>query len=388
MIISLSVSFVWMSCSEEKKIQRQSTAKIIATQDLTQIKKKKTQIKNQYDKLKDELSLLNNEIEKLDTVEKLPIVTVLNVKDTLFKHFLELQGSIETKENIIIYPEFSGILSTLYVKEGQPVKKGQLLAKIDDGGLQKQLEQLKVQYQLSKTTYERQKRLWDQKIGSEIQYLQAKSIMKAQEKGIAAMKDQLEKTYVKAPFSGIIDEVITEQGSVIAPGNNLFKLVNLDRMYVKSNVPEIYLPNIKVGTFVEVYIPVLGEKMDAYVSRMSHTIDKDNRTFSIEIEVPNKDGQLKPNLTVQLRINDYTSKKAILVPESIISENAAGEQYVYLATQTNEKHYAKALKRMINTGRSQEGKVEITSGLKEGDRIIDEGARNVKPGLKIEIKKL
>ncbi len=388
MIISLSVSFVWMSCSEEKKIQRQSTAKIIATQDLTQIKKKKTQIKNQYDKLKDELSLLNNEIEKLDTVEKLPIVTVLNVKDTLFKHFLELQGSIETKENIIIYPEFSGILSTLYVKEGQPVKKGQLLAKIDDGGLQKQLEQLKVQYQLSKTTYERQKRLWDQKIGSEIQYLQAKSIMKAQEKGIAAMKDQLEKTYVKAPFSGIIDEVITEQGSVIAPGNNLFKLVNLDRMYVKSNVPEIYLPNIKVGTFVEVYIPVLGEKMDAYVSRMSYTIDKDNRTFSIEIEVPNKDGQLKPNLTVQLRINDYTSKKAILVPESIISENAAGEQYVYLAEQSNEKDHAKALKRMIKTGRSQGGKIEVASGLKEGDRIINEGARNVKPGTKIDIKKL
>ena len=160
------------------------------------------------------------------------------------------------------------------------------------------------------------------------------------------------------------------------------------RRHCRQRVPEIYLPNIKVGTFVEVYIPVLGEKMDAYVSRMSHTIDKDNRTFSIEIEVPNKDGQLKPNLTVQLRINDYTSKKAILVPESIISENAAGEQYVYLATQTNEKHYAKALKRMINTGRSQEGKVEITSGLKEGDRIIDEGARNVKPGLKIEIKKL
>lgn len=387
-IIIFSVSFIWMSCSEEKKIKRQSTAKIIATQDLNKIKKKKTEVKNRYDKLREELTLLNEEIEKLDTIEKLPLVTVLNVKSTFFKHFLELQGSVETNENVIIYPEFSGILSTIYVKEGQPVKKEQLLAKIDDGGLSNQLGQLKVQYQLSKTTYERQKRLWNQKIGSEMQYLQAESNMKAQEEGIAVMKDRLEKTYVRAPFSGIIDDVITERGSVVAPRSELFKLVNLDKMYVRSDVPEIYLPNIKIGTSVEVYLPVLGKKIEAQISRMSHTIDKDNRTFSIEIEIPNKDGQLKPNLTARLKINDYTNEKAILVPESIISENAEGEQYVYIAQQSSGKERAKALKRMIKTGLSQDGKVEITSGLKEGDRIIDEGARNVKPGLRIEIKKL
>ncbi len=378
---------IMVSCSEEKKIERQTVEKIIETRNLELIKKKKAEISAEYNKLREELALLDVEIDKLDTIRKLPIVTTIKINDTLFNHFLELQGNVETKKNIIIFPEYSGILSKVYVTKGQQVKKGQTLAKIDDGGLTQQLAQLEVQYQLAKTTFDRQKRLWDQKIGSEIQYLQAKSNMEAQRKGMAAMKDQIAKTYVRAPFSGVIDDVITEQGSVVAPGTSqLFRIVNLNNMYIKTDVPENYLPTVKRGTPVQVYIPVLGETIHTTIRQVGHHINENNRAFEIEIDIPNKNGMIKPNLTAQLKINNYYNEKALLVPLSVISENALGEQYLYVVKDVNEKSEAKVEKRIIKTGLSQDESVEVSEGLQSGDEVINEGARSVKEGIKVLVK--
>ncbi len=386
-IVLLAMTTIFMfSCSEEKQME-QSIEKVIESGNLESIKKKKAELNLQYNQLRDQIALLDTEIDKLDTIQKLPIVTTLEVKDTVFNHFLELQGSVETKKNIIIYPEYSGVLSKVYVIRGQSVKGGQVLAKIDDGGLTQQLAQLEVQYQLAKTTYERQKRLWDQKIGSEMAYLQAKSNMEAQRKGIAALEDQIAKTYVKAPFSGVIDDVITEQGSVVSPGaSSLFRIVNLNDMYIKTDVPENYLPTVKKGTLVQVYLPVLGETVHTHIRQVGNNINVNNRAFEIEIDVPNKNGMVKPNLTAQLKINDYQNEKAILVPQSIISENALGEQYLYVIEGLNSKSEAKAVKRIITTGLSQDESVEVLTGLNSGDQIIKEGARSVKDGVKVEVK--
>ena len=312
-------------------------------------------------------------------------VSTMNVKDTIFTHYTVLQGSVDTKQNITIMPETAGLLTQVYVKEGQNVSAGQVLAKIDDGGLSQQLQQMQVQQQLAKTTFERQKRLWDQNIGSEIQYLQTKANYEAQSKAINSMQKTIAKTTVKAPFSGTIDDVITEQGTVVSPGMSpLFRLVSLKDMYITVDVPETYITSITKGTDVTVEFPVLGKSMESTVRQTSNYINPANRSFSIEIPVPNEDGMVKPNLTAKLKINDYTSKNAILVPLSVISENQDGEQYVMIAHKNEDGLVA--MRRKIETGKASGDLIEVTTGLKLGDQVITEGARTVKEGQLIDIK--
>ena len=303
----------------------------------------------------------------------------------MFNHYLELQGNVSTKQNLIIYPEYSGILKRVFVKEGQQVSKGQTLAKIDDGGLSQQVAQLQIQAELAKTTFERQERLWNQKIGSEIQYLQAKSTYEAQEQAVSQLEQQIAKTTVRAPFSGTIDDVITEQGSVVAPGQSqLFRIVNLKNMYIETDVPERYISDVIPGKNVHVEFPVLGKTMNAKIRQAGNFINPANRTFKIEVAIPNKDKTIKPNLTAKLKINDYTNEKAILIPQSIISENAEGKQYVYIIIDKNDNK-AKAKRVIIETGKTQGDDIEVLSGLENGNEIIEEGARNVKDGQDVKI---
>jgi len=228
-------------------------AATIENGDLAVMKEMKESLSAEQAVLEDKIKLLEDAISAKDTTKKLPLVTVFKAKDTLFNHFLELQGSVATKQNVVIYPEMAGTLQRVYVKEGQKVRKGQLLASIDDGGMGQQVAQLQVQATLAKTTFERQKRLWDQNIGSEIQYLQAKTNYEATQNAVNQAKSQLAKSTINAPFSGVIDEVITDQGTVVAPGQSMvFRLVNLSDMYIGADVPETYITSIKKGKKVEV----------------------------------------------------------------------------------------------------------------------------------------
>jgi RND family efflux transporter MFP subunit len=200
------------------------------------------------------------------------------------------------------------------------------------------------------------------------------------------MRSQVAKTAIRAPFSGIIDDIITEQGTVVSAGmTEMIRLVNLDNMYIKADVPESYLSSISKGKNVEVYFPVLGETLNAKVSQVSNYIKPENRTFSIMINIPNKNKNIKPNLTAKIKINDYTSAKAILIPQSIISENALGEQYIYIAIKNGEDNEGVAKKVMVKTGKTQGDFVEITEGVSNGDIIVNEGARSVKDGQKVTI---
>ena len=286
----------------------------------------------------------------------------------------------------MIYPEFSGVLTNVYVKEGQKVRKGEVLGKIDDGGLSQQLAQLKIQAELAKTTFERQQRLWDQKIGSEMQYLQAKSNYESQNQAIAQLEQQVAKTIVRAPFSGTIDDILTEQGSVVMPGQTeLLRIINLDNMYIVTDVPEKYIANITRNKKVEVEFPVLDKKIDSKVRQVGNFINPANRTFKVEVSVPNKDKSIKPNLTAKLKINDYSNKNALLIPQGIISENASGEQYVYIVTDRAGNDEAVAEKKIITTGLTQGDYIEVIDGLEVGNEIIQEGARSVNDGQKVKI---
>ena len=360
-----------------------SVESVIESNDLLKIRNKKSEVVAKQKDINEQIKMLDDAIAKLDIVKKIPLITTFKVNDTVFTHYLELQGSVTTKDLLVIYPEFSGTLTNVYVKEGQTVQKGQLLAKIDDGGLGQQLGQLQIQYELAKTTFDRQQRLWNQKIGSELQFLQAQSNFQAQAKAVSQLQKQMEKTSVRAPFSGSIDDVMTEQGSVIAAGQSpLMRIVNLGNMYIETEVPEKYINSISKNKKVQVEFPVLDKSMISKVRQVGSYINPANRTFKIEISIPNKEKNIKPNLTARLKINDYTNKNALLIPQSIISENAKEEQYVFVIKGDGK---TTAEKVFVKTGKTQGNFIEILSGLKNGDKIISEGARSVIDGQAVKI---
>ena len=371
------------SCGDDSKTA--STEKAIESKDLATIKATRADIQKQYEAIGAELAKLDLAIAELDTLKKSALVTTAIVKDTIFTHYIDIQGNVDTKQNLIIYPEYSGLLSQVYVKAGQNVNKGQILARIDDGGLSNQLAQMETQAALAKTTFERQKNLWDKKIGSEIQFLQAKTNYEAQMKAVAQMKAQLAKTIVKAPFSGVIDEVITEKGQVVGPGQQLMRIVNLSDMYVSANVPESFIGKIKVGAIVDVNVKSTGKTYKGKVRQIGNYINPNNRNFSIEVAVPNTDNLLRPNQVAVLKIEDYKKPNAILIPESIVTENAAGEKIIYTVDTSGKE--PKAIKKTIEVGLISGANIEVKSGLNKGETIIIDGARSVQNGDVVEILK-
>jgi RND family efflux transporter MFP subunit len=364
-----------------------SVKDVIAGKNVEAIRAKRTAMTAELKALEDQVKLLDSAIAELDDNAKLPLVSTLQVEPQEFHHYLELQGDVMTDQNVLVYPEMAGTLYRVYVKQGQKVSKGQLLASIDDGGLSSQLAQLRTQEALAKTTFERQKRLWEQNIGSEIQYLQAKTQYESQQSAIKQLESQVGKSSIRAPFSGIVDDVIKDQGTVVSPGpgSEVFRIVNLSNMYVEVEVPESHLANVTAGKSVEVYFPVLGNTVQTKIRQTGNFINPGNRSFSVEIPVPNKDGKVKPNLTAIAKINDYTNNEAILIPQSVVSENATGEQYVYLTKENESGNEMISKKSIIELGKTQGDFVEVLSGLSAGENIIVEGARSVRDNQLVKV---
>ncbi len=375
-IILLTVISIFIfSCGDDKA---KSVEAVIASGNLEQLRLKRAEIVQSIDKLSKDLKDVDDAIGQQDANHKETLISTITAKDTVFKHYIELQAEVQTKENIIVNAQLGGILEDLLVKEGQRVAKGQALGHIDDGGLRQQLAQVEIQATLAKTTFERQKNLWDQKIGSEIQYLQAKSNYEAQNRAVLQLKKQIAKTVIEAPFSGIIDEIISEKGTVLGPGSPILRVVNLNNMYLEAEVPEKFLNTIKKGTEVIVSFPMLDETIKTGISLVNNNINPGNRSFKAQVQIQNRSGLIKPNLSSKLNVNDYTNKNVIIVPMSIISENSEGEQYLYIVEKADSK--LKAKKVIIKTGKSQGDYIEILEGISDGDLIIKEGARSVKDG--------
>ena len=374
------------SCSNKKE---PSLEEILATNDVELLKSRKSEIDAKLEELSLDLNQLNNKLNVLNKDRNTPLITTITTSEQQFNHFIELQGNVKTKQNVLVYPEMPGILNKVYVKEGQKVKKDQILATIDDGGLSQQLMLLESNEQLAKTTFERQKRLWDQKIGSEIQYLQAKTSYDSQKNATKQLKKQLGKFTIRAPFSGIIDDVFKEKGTVVAPGPGaeLFRIINLSNMYIETDVPESYISSIKKNKMVEVNFPILGRSYDSSIRQVGNFINPSNRTFRIEVGIPNLDGEIKPNLTAKLRLNDYSNSNAILIPQSIISENAKGQQFIYVVKDNKEKNQVYAERLVIETGKTNGDFIEVTKNLDANVEVILEGARSVNNGQVVKVIK-
>ena len=379
--LNLSIIFI-VSCGSKNS---KSIEEILASTDYTLIQKKKGEIKTQINDLKVELNKLDNVLQKMDTDKNLFLVSAIKLKPRNFSHYLNFQGSLDTDKNVVIYPELPGLLKNIYVKQGDKVKKGQLIAKISDNGLTDQLEQLKLQRDLARTTFERQQKLWDQKIGSEIQYLQAKTNFKSLEKKISQMKDQEGKTRILAPFDGTIDDIIADVGSNLAPGlTPILRIINIEEMKVVAEIPEIHIPYIKKNKNVKIYVPILDKQILGNISSVGNFINPNNRSFSIEIKLFNESYELKPNMTVSLEINDYQNENAILIPSKDILEDEEGNFYVYkLVSDSNDSY--KSNKIMILKGKSYNNMTEIKTGLKEDDLIINDGLRQVEDGQIVKV---
>ena len=373
-ILIATFSTLLFSCG--KKEDNTNIDSLIASKKVVSIKAKRAELQTQLTKLDDAIALLD--IKKSEEA----LVSVSVVKDTVFSHYLEVQGNVNTKENLIIYPQFSGILNTVNVVAGQKVSKGQLLGTIDDGGLSQQLAQIETQLALAKTTFERQKRLWDQKIGSEIQYLQAQTNMISQQKAVSQMKSQLAKTRIIAPFSGVIDELITEKGQVVGPGQGLMRIVNLNNMFVSTAVPESYIGKLKVGTVVNVYLASLGKTYVGKIRQVANNINPNNRSFGIEVSVPNAENLLRPNQVAKLKIIDYTNANAVVVPSNVIQVDGNGDQFVFEATSIKDK-MGIAKKVIVKVGKTSENFTEILGGLEPKTVVVSDGVNTVSEGMKL-----
>ena len=382
-IISVSFSLFLLACGQETEKVASSITNNKGTLDELEIQK--ANYTRQIKGLTLALDSLNQKLEKMSGGQKRVLVTTLEIKPQIFNHTIEIQANIKTRQNLQLYPEFGGRLNQILVKEGQEVEKGTLLAVIDDAGLQDQLDQMKLQLQLAKTTFERTQRLWDQKIGSEMMYLEAKTRFKSQQKQVAQMRNQLSKTKVYAPFSGVIDEIIARKGSALAPGiTPIMRIVNLDNMYVESDVPENYLANITKGSFAKVSIPVLNETQNTVVRQTGNFIQPNNRTFRVEAPIKNPTGMIKPNLNARLSIVDYSNPEALMIPFRVIRENAKGDSFVFILKVAEQENEYITEQRFVSLGMSKNELVEITKGVNTEDLIVDEGVSLLVTGQKVK----
>ena len=374
-LLSISaLSILLLSCGGKET--NQSIENLIESKNIKELQAKKSALQADIAKIEEALATL-------DVKKEEALVSVLQVKDTVFNHYLEIQGDVDTKENILIQPEFSGTLTSLNVKAGQRVSKGQILGRIDDAGMSQQLASLENQYALAKTSFERQKNLWAKKIGSEIQFLQAQTQMISAQKGVAQMRAQLSKTVIRAPFSGTIDEVFAERGQVVAPSQQgLMRIVNLGNMYVSTTVPESYIGKLKVGTEVDVFLKSLGKTYKGKVRQVGNFINPNNRSFGIEIGVPNPENLLRPNQVANLKIMDYSNKKAIVVPTNVVQEDGEKNKFVFIVANSNGKT-GTAKKVLVEIGKSSDNVTEIVSGLSANDIIVTEGVNSISEGMKL-----
>jgi len=382
-IYSLLLIIIISGCNSSRNASIES---LIESGDLEELKKRKKEYVDAMNTMKVELNEINNGISLLDENERLTLVSKYEIQQTIFNTYIEAQANLKTRKNVLILPEFQGTLEKVFVSEGQKVKKGQLLAEINDSGLNEQYEQMVIQAEFAKENFERTQRLWDNNIGSEMQYLKSKTDYEASKKMVDQMKDRLSKTKIYAPFDGEIDEIISNVGSNLIPGvSQILRLVNLDIIYAESFVSEKYISFIGEGTEAIVQIPLLNMEYTSSVNQTGNFINPSNRTFRVEVPVENFDNRIKQNLDAKIKINIYKKDDAIVIPLRIIREDALGKNFVYVMYEDNKEGVYLTSKQFITLGNKSEDKVEVTEGLDLGDIVVLEGAYSVEDSQRVKL---
>ncbi len=337
--------------------------------------------------LTEEIRTLETEIAQLDTtkreVQRRTVTTALVSKKD-FLHFVEIPATIAATDVVYASSETGGRLLAVNVKDGENVRKGQLIARVDLETVQKQIDELSKSLELANTVFERQSRLWEQNIGSELQYLQAKNNKERLEKSLETLQLQLGKANVYAPISGVVDRVLLKTGELAGPGAPIAQILRTDEVKVIAEVPETYIKAVRKGAVVTIRFPALDEERKEKINLISPTINAGNRTFSAEVVTNNRSGLLKPNLLATMLIQDYAAPNAVTVPVELVQQDVTGNSFVFVAEKKPEGWTAKKV--TVTTGESYEGQIEVTSGLQGGETLIIEGARALAAGEALQVQ--
>ena len=365
--IAIAALVLMASCSQPDK-----------TAQLEKLKKEQADITLKIKTLEEEISSEGKVVEHTNLVP----VKVANLAKQVFKHSFETQGNVESENNILVPAQSQTLVTAIYVKEGDRVSKGQLLAKSDGSILEKSIAALKVNVDLTNTIYEKQKRLYDQEIGSEIQYLSAKSSKEGLEKQMAALQEQLKLTRIISPINGTVDEVNLKVGESAMFGG--IRVVQLSALKVKAAISEKYIASVHKGDEVKINFPDLDTIIYKKIESVSQVINPDNRTINIEFSLPSGIKDLKPNMISVLSITDYVNENASVVPQKII-QRKGDEEFLFVAEKDGDN--LKAVRRIITIGQTQNGKAEVLSGLKTNDKLIIYGYQNLSDGQLVRVQK-
>lgn len=339
--------------------------------------------KNKMAVIEQKIAELENTLSKKDEA-RLLTVSVKEVASETFNHYFTVFGNVEADKYGMITPEMTGKVQTIYVAEGQTVEKGTLLLSLNTEALENQIKSVKSNLDLAVTTFEKQKTLWDQKIGSEIQYLQAKSTKESIEAQLEALESQLRMSQLRAPYNGTVNHIYPKKGEMAGPGIPVVEFVNLAQITVKANVSEKYLNKVKKGEMVTLRFETLPDvKINTPIERISQVIDAKSRTFEIELKVTNPNNQIKPNMVSSILINDFTSAEAFVVPSLAIRRDINGS-FIYLAKEQDNQHIV--TKQRIETGLSYSDETMVTKGLNAGDKVITKGYNMVSNGVPVKIQ--
>ena len=348
------------------------------------------EIENQIAEYKKQVVELNKKINELEKdlqsySDESVQGTRVSIKELAFEefnHYIEVNGVVEAINAAYISPEINGQIKEIYVEEGQYVKKGQLLIKINSSVIESTLKEVETSLELAITVYEKQKQLWEKNIGSELDYLQAKNNKESLESRLETLQAQIDMAMIKAPIDGIVDEVFVKDGELAIPGIQMIQLVNLNNLYVNADVSEAYITKVKKGEMVVLEFPSYPDIiMNVPVHRIGNVVKSANRTFKVQLKIKNENDQIKPNVLARIKINDYTTENALLVSSLIVKQDLKGS-YVFVANGDNT-----ANKAYIETGMSYMDLTMVTTGLSVGDRVIVNGYNQVSNGSKLEIVK-
>jgi RND family efflux transporter MFP subunit len=341
--------------------------------------------KARLDKLKSEQADLASEITKLETeiaaenpdsvTAKSKEIAVVELTTRKFDHYVQTQGAVESENDILVSAKSMGVITQVYVNEGDQVSKGQTLAQIDNSIMIRSIESMKSQLELATSVYERQKNLWDQKIGTEVQFIQAKTTKESLEKQVAGLQEQNENTKIKSPITGTVDQVMVKIGENISPGMPALRVVNTSDLKLIASVSEAYVTNIKKGNKVIVNIPELGKEIQAQVSFVGRTIDPLSRTFNVEVKLPSE-ANLRPNMTATVKVVFRTESSAVVIPVNVV-QDINNEKVVYISEAKGKQTVAR---RKVVTVEGVFGGQAQVKGLNPGDKLITVGYQGLNDG--------
>jgi RND family efflux transporter MFP subunit len=355
------------------------------------LEKKKAQLAEyqaEHDALKIKIADLEKEIARLDTsaeIRKPKLVTLTPVNAGVFNHYIDVQGTIDSEENIAVQPGMPGQVTKVNVHEGDMVSAGQVLAEVDNRVIRESISQLQTNVDFAKTAFEKQQRLWNQKIGTEIQYLQSKTQFESLQKNLLTLQAQLEMSRIKSPINGMVDEVNIKVGEYAAPGMlGAFRVVNFGKMKVKAKVADSYIGKVKVGNPVSIYLADIKDTIQAKISFVSRVVNPMTRTFDIEIGLGSTSPDVRPNMMASLKINDENIANAISVLSNLVQKDASENMYVMIAEGSAAK--MKARKKLVKTGISSGDRIIVLEGLSGNEQLIEAGYQEVVDGQLISLK--